>query len=86
VEHRDSLTLIYKHSLIIRPLGAWISTIGQQSNPIRPWLFGWFGIRGVGSLYYLFYSLGEGLKDEAGEQIAWITLITVVLSGAENFL
>jgi sodium/hydrogen antiporter len=65
---------------VIRPIGAWISTLGQQSNPIRPWLFGWFGVRGVGSLYYLFYALGEGLKDDVGEQIAWITLITVVIS------
>jgi sodium/hydrogen antiporter len=65
---------------IIRPIGAWISTRGQQSNPLRPWLFGWFGIRGVGSLYYLFYALGKGLKEDVGEQIAWITLITVVIS------
>jgi sodium/hydrogen antiporter len=66
--------------LIIRPVGAWISMVGQPMNPMRPWLFGWFGIRGVGSLYYLFYALGEGLKDEVGEQIAWITLIVITLS------
>jgi sodium/hydrogen antiporter len=65
---------------VIRPIGSWLSTRGQQTNPIRPWLFGWFGVRGVGSLYYLFYSLGEGLKDEVGEQIAWITIITILLS------
>jgi sodium/hydrogen antiporter len=65
---------------IIRPIGAWLSTLGQPSNPLRPWLFGWFGIRGVGSLYYLFYALGEGLKDEVGEQIAWIVLISVIIS------
>jgi NhaP-type Na+/H+ or K+/H+ antiporter len=44
------------------------------------YLFGWFGIRGVGSLYYLTYAFGEGLKDNLGEQIAWITYITIVLS------
>jgi sodium/hydrogen antiporter len=65
---------------VVRPVGALVSMIGQRANPVHPWLFGWFGIRGVGSLYYLFYSLGEGLKDEVGEQIAWITLITVVMS------
>jgi sodium/hydrogen antiporter len=65
---------------VIRPVGALISMAGQSISPVHPWLFGWFGIRGVGSLYYLFYSLGEGLKDEVGEQIAWITLITVVMS------
>lgn len=66
--------------LIIRPVGAWISTAGEDYKPVRRWLFGWFGIRGVGSLYYLFYALGEGLRDDLGEQIAWITFITVVLS------
>ena len=65
---------------VIRPIGAWISTLGEHQNPIRPWLFGWFGIRGVGSLYYLTYALGEGLQDGIGEQIAWITFTTIVLS------
>ena len=64
----------------IRPVGAWLSTIGSHIHPAKRWLMGWFGIRGVGSLYYLFYALGEGLKGELGEQIAWITYITVVIS------
>jgi sodium/hydrogen antiporter len=63
---------------VIRPLGVWISTPGQPT-PIRL-LWGWFGIRGVGSIYYLSYALGEGLKDELGEQIAWITFMTIVAS------
>jgi NhaP-type Na+/H+ or K+/H+ antiporter len=65
---------------LIRPIGAWISTIGGNYPQITRWLFGWFGIRGVGSLYYLSYAFGEGLKDNLGEQIAWITYITVVIS------
>lgn len=65
---------------IIRPLGAWVSTIGADYHPIRRWLFGWFGIRGVGSLYYLSYALGEGLDDRTGELIAWITFATVTIS------
>ncbi len=64
----------------IRPVGAWLSTIGSHIHPAKRLLMGWFGIRGVGSLYYLFYALGEGLKGELGEQIAWITYITVVIS------
>lgn len=63
---------------VIRPLAVWVSTPGQ-STPVRL-LWGWFGIRGVGSIYYLSYALGEGLKDELGEQIAWITFITIVIS------
>ncbi|MCL1472349.1 cation:proton antiporter [Argonema antarcticum] len=64
---------------VIRPLGTWISTIGRYPTATR-WLFGWFGIRGVGSIYYLCYAFGNGLKDELGEQIAWITYITIVIS------
>lgn len=66
--------------VLIRPIGAWISTIGVQFHPAKRLLMGWFGIRGVGSLYYLFYAFGSGLKGELGEQIAWITYITVVIS------
>lgn len=65
---------------VIRPLGAWISTIGEPYTPVRRLLFGWFGIRGVGSIYYLCYSLGEGLRGDIGEQLAWITFITIVIS------
>lgn len=66
--------------LIIRPLGAWVSTIGSPVHPATRWLFGWFGIRGVGSLYYLAYCLGHGLQDEIGEQIAWVTITTITIS------
>lgn len=74
---------------VIRPVGAWISTIGanppieanhRRLHPSTRWLFGWFGIRGVGSLYYLFYAFGEGLKGQAAEQIAWIVFTTIAIS------
>ena len=65
---------------IIRPAGVWISTLGGYYRPVTRWLFGWFGVRGVGSIYYLCYAFGHGLKDTLGEQIAWITYITIVIS------
>ncbi|KAM3100648.1 cation:proton antiporter [Phormidesmis sp. 146-12] len=66
--------------LVIRPVGAWLSTIALPGHPATRWLYGWFGIRGVGSIYYLAYALGSGLKGDTGERIAWITFITIVLS------
>ncbi|KAB8330962.1 sodium:proton antiporter [Scytonema tolypothrichoides VB-61278] len=85
----QSLLVIVLLFLVIRPVGAWISTIGGHSQKPyrrRTWysgtrlLFGWFGIRGVGSLYYLAYAFGKGLKGETGEQISWITYTTIVVS------
>ncbi|WP_333268019.1 MULTISPECIES: sodium:proton antiporter [unclassified Microcoleus] len=64
----------------IRPVGAWISTIGSRLHPASRLLCGWFGIRGVGSIYYLAYAFGHGLKGELGEKIAWITFTTIVIS------
>ncbi|MBD1863613.1 MULTISPECIES: sodium:proton antiporter [Trichocoleus] len=81
---------------VVRPIGAWISTIGEKYTSLVPkgsrrnfrerfrpttrWLLGWFGIRGVGSLYYLAYAYGKGLEGETGEMIGWITYLTVVIS------
>ena len=84
----QSLLVIILLLFIIRPVGVWISTIGKRPveshrrtfHPGTRWLIGWFGIRGVGSLYYLAYAFGNGLKGEAAEQIAWITYTTIVVS------
>jgi NhaP-type Na+/H+ or K+/H+ antiporter len=65
---------------IIRPLGTWLSLLGSRLSFKTRLLLGWFGIRGVGSLYYLTYAFGYGLKGNMGEQIAWITYIIVILS------
>ncbi|MGH1397145.1 MAG: cation:proton antiporter [Trichormus sp.] len=84
----QSLVIILFLFLVIRPIGAWISTIGQRPlrsqrrrfHPATRLLFGWFGIRGVGSLYYLAYAFSHGLKGEISEQISWITYTTIVVS------
>ena len=65
---------------IIRPIGAWISTVGSPLNSMRRLLYGWFGIRGLGSLYYLSYAFEKGLSGDLGEEIAWIVYFTVVIS------
>jgi sodium/hydrogen antiporter len=84
----QSLIVIVFLFLVIRPVGAWLSTIGQRPlhshrrsfHPATRLLFGWFGIRGVGSLYYLAYAFSHGLKGEVSEQISWITYTTIVAS------
>lgn len=76
----QSLVIAGMLLLVIRPVGTWVSTIGAPMGKTTRSLLGWFGIRGVGSLYYLSYALGEGLRGAAGEQIAWVTFTTATLS------
>jgi len=66
--------------LLIRPLGIWLSMIGSGLPKETRSLMGWFGIRGLGSVYYMTYALGKGVEGSVAEQIAWITYSVVVLS------
>lgn len=65
---------------IIRPLGVWLSMLGNNTAKESRRLMGWFGIRGLGSVYYLTYALGKGITGDPAEQISWIVYTVVVLS------
>lgn len=63
----------------IRPLSVLLFLAKTPTRMSQRWLMGWFGIRGIGSLYYLSYSLSHGL-DEGAPAIVGITLSVVALS------
>ena len=65
---------------LIRPIGAWVSTIGGHFHPGTRLLFGWFGIRGIGSIYYLSYGVAHGIPEELVGQLRWIVYLTVLIS------
>jgi sodium/hydrogen antiporter len=64
----------------IRPLGAHLVLLGTPTTTAQRWLIGWFGIRGIGSLYYLAYVLREGLPAALGAQLSAFTLSVVAVS------
>ena len=64
---------------VIRPLAARaLLTFTPTTRPQR-WLMAWFGIRGIGSLYYLGYALRQD-AGAAAEQIIGLTISVVALS------
>ena len=40
----------------------------------------WFGIRGIGSLYYLLFAINHGLERGVAQQLLSVTLVVVVCS------
>ncbi|MEJ5990224.1 cation:proton antiporter [Ramlibacter sp. PS3R-8] len=66
--------------LVIRPLSVRIGLSGAPVSGAQRWLIGWFGIRGVGSLYYLMYAVNHGLDAALANQIIALTLAVVVTS------
>lgn len=66
--------------VVIRPVSVWIGLLGAPISPDQRNLIAWFGIRGIGSIYYLMYAINHGLPRELTEQIIAITLVTVTVS------
>jgi sodium/hydrogen antiporter len=66
--------------LVIRPLATWILLAGTPTTKAQRWLMAWFGIRGIGSLYYLSYALTHGFTGEAAGDLAGLTISVVALS------
>jgi NhaP-type Na+/H+ or K+/H+ antiporter len=64
---------------IIRPAAAQIFLIKTPTGWRQRLLMSWFGIRGIGSLYYLSYALNHGFNDNVSDAVG-ITLSVVALS------
>jgi NhaP-type Na+/H+ or K+/H+ antiporter len=64
----------------IRPLAVMVGLVGTTASRGQRWLIGWFGIRGVGSLYYLMFALNHGLPPQVAETLIALTLSVVVAS------
>lgn len=64
----------------IRPLAVALGLFGSNSSKGQRWLIGWFGIRGIGSLYYLMYALNHGLPPALADPLVAVTLSVIVTS------
>ncbi|MBC5766840.1 cation:proton antiporter [Ramlibacter albus] len=67
--------------LVVRPLAVMLGLVrAPAASRSQRWLMAWFGIRGVGSIYYLMFAINHGLPRELAQPIVSITLATVVAS------
>jgi NhaP-type Na+/H+ or K+/H+ antiporter len=62
---------------IVRPLASWLSLWGCGRAPEERATIAFFGIRGLGSFYYLSFALGHAEFQSA--ETLWATVATVVL-------
>lgn len=65
---------------IVRPLSV-VGGLGLTRVPMRMRaMAGWFGVRGIGSLYYLMYAINQGLEEQMAVELLNLTLVVVTLS------
>jgi NhaP-type Na+/H+ or K+/H+ antiporter len=77
---RDALWFVPLLLVVIRPLSVAIGLAGARMVGARRWLIGWFGIRGIGSLYYLMYAVNHGLPPALADRLTGLVLATMVAS------
>jgi sodium/hydrogen antiporter len=62
---------------VIRPLVGWLSLRGAPGRPAEHWVIAAFGIRGIGSFFYLAYATSHA--DFPGADLIWATVGLVVI-------
>ncbi|MEO5862565.1 MAG: cation:proton antiporter [Burkholderiales bacterium] len=66
--------------LFIRPVAVTIGLIGSRTPNGQARLLAWFGIRGLGSLYYLMYSINHGLSDDVAQGFVNVVFGVIAMS------
>lgn len=66
--------------LVIRPVAVYVGLIGSRTTPAQRRLIAWFGIRGIGSVYYLTYAMQHGLPEAQSRPMAALVLTVVAVS------
>ncbi len=66
--------------VVARPLGVFLTLAGRRTPMPLQGMTAWFGVRGIGSLYYLMYAIQHGLPEPLALQLMQFTLIVVTLS------
>ena len=65
---------------VIRPVSVFAMPWGSLLDLRQRGLMSWFGIRGIGSIYYLFYALNHGLIGTSSAVAVNLTLSVIALS------
>lgn len=62
---------------VVRPLAAWISLLGCKRPQAEKIIVSVFGIRGIGSIYYLAYASSKARFENA--EVVWSTVFVIIL-------
>ncbi|WP_300648872.1 cation:proton antiporter [Hydrogenophaga sp.] len=65
---------------VARTLSVLVGLFGTRTPRRMLGMTGWFGVRGIGSLYYLMYAIQHGLPEPLALQLMHFTLIVVAMS------
>jgi NhaP-type Na+/H+ or K+/H+ antiporter len=65
---------------VVRPLGVLLGLAGRWQPAVASATLSWFGVRGIGTLYYMAYAVNHGMDEEIAARLFSAALIVVTLS------
>lgn len=66
--------------VVIRPLSTALTLLPTRLSRAQRAFIAWFGVRGVGSIYYLAFALSHGVDGPLARQLVDLTLVVVAAS------
>jgi NhaP-type Na+/H+ or K+/H+ antiporter len=66
--------------LVARPVSVFIGLAGTNTSMRIRSISGWFGVRGIGSIYYLSYAIQHGLPTGLARELIQLTLVVITMS------
>lgn len=65
---------------VIRPVAAGIGVLGTETDRAQRAFISWFGVRGIGSIYYLMFAVVHGLEEDTAREMIGLTLTVIASS------
>jgi NhaP-type Na+/H+ or K+/H+ antiporter len=66
--------------VVARPLAVYVGLMGSGTGKRMRAMIGWFGVRGIGSIFYLVFAIQAGLPPNMAKQLTGISLGVIMLS------
>lgn len=66
--------------LAVRPIATFASLAGTRTTFTQQAFIGWFGVRGIGSIYYLTFAIVHGFAGAEANLVADLTVAVVAVS------
>ena len=66
--------------VLVRPIAVAAGTLGAAGAGRARAMVSWFGIRGIGSVFYLMFAIRRGIDPSIAQQLITLTLATVSAS------
>jgi len=83
----DGIIAAFLIIMVLRPLSGMLGMFKTNFDIRKKWAISFFGIKGLGSFFYLAFALYEGqfeLQNELYAIVSWVVLFSIIIHGTTS--